>query len=47
MADVIPVRVAIRVRPLNSREKAENSQECVQCFVEQNQVSTCVSLKTN
>ncbi|MCP9263449.1 Chromosome-associated kinesin KIF4 [Dirofilaria immitis] len=39
MADVIPVRVAIRVRPLNSREKAENSQECVQCFVEQSQIS--------
>ncbi|KAL4003536.1 Kinesin motor domain family protein [Acanthocheilonema viteae] len=39
MAEVIPVRVAIRVRPLNNREKAENSQECVQCFVEQNQIS--------
>ncbi|OZC06259.1 kinesin motor domain protein [Onchocerca flexuosa] len=39
MAEVIPVRVAIRVRPLNSREKAENSQECVQCFVEQSQIS--------
>ncbi|VDM09280.1 unnamed protein product [Wuchereria bancrofti] len=39
MSEVIPVRVAVRVRPLNSREKAENSQECVQCFVEQNQIS--------
>uniref|UniRef100_A0A8R1TZ26 Kinesin motor domain-containing protein n=1 Tax=Onchocerca volvulus TaxID=6282 RepID=A0A8R1TZ26_ONCVO len=39
MAEVIPVRVAIRVRPLNNREKAENSQECVQCFVEQSQIS--------
>lgn len=39
MAGIIPVRVAIRVRPLNNREKAENSQECVQCFVEQSQVS--------
>ncbi|VDK68622.1 unnamed protein product [Litomosoides sigmodontis] len=39
MAEVIPVRVAIRVRPLNNREKAENSQECVQCFVEHSQIS--------
>ncbi|VDO17934.1 unnamed protein product, partial [Brugia timori] len=39
MSEVIPVRVAVRVRPLNSREKAENSQECVQCFVEQSQIS--------
>uniref|UniRef100_A0A915PIJ9 Uncharacterized protein n=1 Tax=Setaria digitata TaxID=48799 RepID=A0A915PIJ9_9BILA len=39
MTDIIPVRVAIRVRPFNSREKAENSQECVQCFVEQSQIS--------
>ncbi|VDN06821.1 unnamed protein product [Thelazia callipaeda] len=39
MTDVIPIRVVVRVRPLSSREKAENSQECVQCFVEQNQIA--------
>ncbi len=37
-ASVIPVKVAVRVRPFNDQEKEENAKQCIQYFVEQNQV---------
>jgi len=36
---VIPVKVAVRVRPFDEREKEENAQQCLQYYVKQNQVS--------
>ncbi len=35
---VIPVKVAVRVRPFDNREKEENAQQCMEYFVQQNQV---------
>ncbi len=39
---VIPVKVAVRVRPFDEREKEENAQQCLQYYVKQNQV--CCSI---
>lgn len=35
---VIPVKVAVRVRPFDDREKEENAQQSIKYFVQQNQV---------
>ncbi len=37
-SSVIPVKVAVRVRPFDAREKDENAQQTLKCFVKQNQV---------
>jgi hypothetical protein len=37
-SSIIPVKVAVRVRPFDNREKEENAQQCLQYFVQQNQV---------
>ena len=37
-ASVIPVKVAVRVRPFDNREKEENAKQCMEYFVQQNQV---------
>ncbi len=35
------VKVALRVRPLSNKEKAENSSICLQLLKEKNQVYDC------
>ncbi|CAI4232347.1 unnamed protein product [Auanema sp. JU1783] len=37
--DVIPVRVCVRCRPFNQRENNEKATECLQFFIEANQLS--------
>lgn len=39
MGDGIPVKVFVRARPFNDKERLENARECLQIFVESNQVS--------
>ncbi|EPB71391.1 kinesin motor domain protein [Ancylostoma ceylanicum] len=39
MTDDIPVKVFVRSRPFSDKEKLENAQECLQFFVESNQIS--------
>ncbi|WKX99198.1 hypothetical protein Q1695_014238 [Nippostrongylus brasiliensis] len=39
MADDIPVKVFVRARPFSEKEKLENARECLQIFVESNQIS--------
>ncbi|VDM67211.1 unnamed protein product [Strongylus vulgaris] len=39
MSGDIPVKVFIRSRPFSEREKLENARECLQFFVESNQLS--------
>uniref|UniRef100_A0A7I4YE15 Kinesin motor domain-containing protein n=1 Tax=Haemonchus contortus TaxID=6289 RepID=A0A7I4YE15_HAECO len=40
MADDIPVKVFVRSRPFSDKEKLESARECLQIFVESNQI-TC------
>ncbi|KAK6047692.1 kinesin motor domain protein [Cooperia oncophora] len=40
MGDDIPVKVFVRARPFSDKEKLENARECLQIFVESNQI-TC------
>lgn len=39
---VIPVKVAVRVRPFDDREKEENAQQSIKYFVQQNQVFSLI-----
>ncbi|KAK5973275.1 Kinesin motor domain-containing protein, partial [Trichostrongylus colubriformis] len=39
MADDIPVKVFVRSRPFSDKEKLENARECLQIFIESNQIS--------
>lgn len=42
MTDDIPVKVFVRSRPFSDKEKLENARECLQFFVESNQVGVAL-----
>lgn len=35
---VIPVKVAVRIRPFDDRERVDNAKQCIEYYVQQNQV---------
>ncbi|KAJ1355026.1 hypothetical protein KIN20_012142 [Parelaphostrongylus tenuis] len=39
MSDIIPVKVYVRSRPFNAKERLENARECLQFYIESNQIS--------